>query len=169
MVGMDLPHHSWVATHTMVEPHSGGMGTIQREFMLQFLVEVLSMLLSGCSRLSHSDGRADHRTYTRRLVRKQLDRFSYAMTATYTEPLHRVKSRSAQQQTMSRLAISLAAKVYYHICNAGVRAMQILMTRITYIFSLAFYLNKEKDESVRSTAGTPMTKNEKNKYGSEFK
>ena len=41
------------------------------------------------------------------------------------------------------------------------------MTRITYIFSLAFYLNKEKDESVRSTAGTPMTKSEKNQYGSE--
>jgi len=95
----------------MAEPHGDDIGTIRRERIYNILVETLSTLLSGRSRFLHSDGRTDHRMYTpRRLVRQQLDRFSYETTAIDTKP------RSRFQEWMARLQA-----VAEHITRMGPR------------------------------------------------
>ena len=64
--------------------HSNGNG------FYNIIVDPLTMLLYGSSRLPSSDGRANHRTHTPRgLARQQLDRFCYEMTTTDTTPRSR--------------------------------------------------------------------------------
>ena len=63
------------------------------------LVDPLSTLLSGSSRLLSSDGRANHRTHTpKRLEQQQLDRFHYETTAGVIKPTSRFQEWTARLQ-----------------------------------------------------------------------
>jgi len=71
--------------------HSGG------NVFYNILVNPLSTLLSGSSRLPSSDGRANHRTHTpRRLARQQLDRFCHETTAADAKPRSRFQEWTAE-------------------------------------------------------------------------
>ena len=135
-----------------------GMAHSNGNVFYNVLVDPLSTLLPGSSRLSSSDGRANHRTHTpKRLEQQQLDRLHYETTAEDNTPpsrfqewaarlqaaaehitrmntrCFRIESRSARQQPRSGLlVVTLLAMICNHRHNEGVNEKAITLAVMIY-------------------------------------